>query len=254
MTLNNQHPLVSFQRDNCGRAIADDTYVGESVHLGNHVTIYPGVRVGDGCTLMDGAVMGRIPLSNRNTTRPISSAFSDLIVGPESIIGCNSVLYTGSRLGRSVLVGDLASVREGCEIGDRVIIGRGTMVLYNCTIGNFSRVQDQVHLAGNTVIEEYVFIGMGVVTTNDNDVYLSRFGASPLNLIGPTIRRFAVIGSGAVLLPGVEIGEGAMVAAGAVVTRDVPPWTVVAHAPARHVKDIPDSWRRKIIALMGSKS
>ena len=130
-------------------------------------------------------------------------------------------------------------LREGCEIGDQVIIGRGVQALYECKIGNRSRIQDQVHLVGNLIIEEDVFIGMGVMTSNDNNVYLARFGLANLDLHGPVIRRFAVIGTGAVLLPGVEIGTGAMVAAGAVVTRDVAPWTVVAGVPAHYLKGYP---------------
>ena len=98
--MTNRLPSVSFQRDTPGRAIAVEAHVGANVHLGNNVTIYPRVRVGDRTVVMDGAVLGRIPLSNRTTTRPIKSTFSDLIIGPESIIGCNSVLYTGSKLGR----------------------------------------------------------------------------------------------------------------------------------------------------------
>ena len=242
---------VSFQRDASGRAIAEEAYVGASVHLGNNVTIYPRVRVGDRSVIMDGAVLGRIPLSNSTTTRPVRSAFSDLIIGPESIIGCNTVLYTGSKLGRNVLIADLTSIREGCVIGDGVVIGRGVMVLYECTIGSFSRIQDQAHLVGNMVIEEHVFIGMGVTTTNDNDVYRSRFGLVAPRFQGPVIRKFAVVGAGATILPGVEIGTGAMVAAGAVVTKDVPEWTVVAGVPARHVKSIPDDWRRQIESLHG---
>ena len=144
--------------------------------------------------------------------------FLELTIGAGSIIGCNAVIYTGSRIGNQVLIGDLASLREGCEIGDQVIIGRGVQALYECKIGNRSRIQDQVHLVGNLVVEEDVFIGMGVMTSNDNNVYLARFGLAGLDLHGPIIRRFAVIGTGAVLLPGVEIGTGAMVAAGAVVT------------------------------------
>jgi acetyltransferase-like isoleucine patch superfamily enzyme len=119
-------------------------------------------------------------------------------------------------------------------------------MLYECKIGNRSRIQDQVHLVGNLVVEEDVFIGMGVMTSNDNNVYLARFGLTSLDLHGPIIRRFAVIGTGVVLLPGVEIGTGAMVAAGAVVTKNVSPWTVVAGIPAHYLKDIPSDWRQQI--------
>jgi len=122
------------------------------------------------------------------------------------------------------------------------------MILYNCRIGARSRIQDQAHIVGGMIIEEDVFIGMAVTTTNDNDVYLTRFGLAPTELKPPIIRRFAVVGAGATILPGIEIGEGAVVAAGAVVTHNVPAWTVVAGVPARHVRQIAPELREKIIA------
>jgi acetyltransferase-like isoleucine patch superfamily enzyme len=85
-------------------------------------------------------------------------------------------------------------------------------------------------------------------TTNDNDVYLRRFGISTDGRIGgPKIRRLAAIGAGATILPGVEIGEGALVAAGAVVTRNVAAWTIVAGVPARVLRAVPDDWRQAAI-------
>jgi acetyltransferase-like isoleucine patch superfamily enzyme len=242
-------PPFSFALDDTGSSIADDAQIDEGVYLGRHVTVYPRVHLGANTTVMDGAVLGRIPLPNKSTTRPVSNEFRDLVIGPDSIIGCNAVLYTGSELGRNVLVSDLASIREGCHIGDEAVIGRGVMALYNCTIGNASRIQDQAHLVGNIIIEDHVFIGMGVITTNDNDIYLSRFGLVQPDFKGPIIRRLAVIGAGAVIFQGVEIGVGAMVAAGAVVTKDVRAWTVVAGVPARHFRDIPLDWRRRIETL-----
>jgi acetyltransferase-like isoleucine patch superfamily enzyme len=170
-------------------------------------------------------------------------------VGDGSIVGANSVLYTDLRLGERVLIGDLASIREGCVVGDHAIVGRSVMMLYNCTVGAYTRVQDQAHLVGDMQIEEHVFIGMQVVTTNDNDVYLRRFGLpSPTAARGPAIRRYAAVGAGATILPGVEIGEGALVAAGAVVTRDVEPWTIVAGVPARVMRPVPIDWRERVLA------
>lgn len=244
-----RHPAVRFRQGENGCLMAEDIQLPDDVHLGNHVTIYPKVSVGSGAVIMDNAVLGRIPLSNRTTTRVISSDFAELRIGAKTIIGCNAVLYTGSTIGENVLVGDLASIREGCSIGNHTIIGRGVMVLYECQVGSHTRVQDQAHLVGNAVIEDHVFIGMGVMMSNDNDVYLSRFGLSQPILRGPTIRKYAVIGVGATLLPAVEIGKGAMVAAGAVVTKDVPAWTVVAGVPAHPIRAIPDEWRAKIEAM-----
>jgi acetyltransferase-like isoleucine patch superfamily enzyme len=240
---------LSFVRLPSGSSIAQDVILDPDTFIGNNVTLYPGVEVGKGSVLLDGAVVGRIPISNGSTTRPIESSFGRVIVGSGSIIGANCVLYTNIRLGDRVLIGDLASIREDCTIGDGAIVGRGVMMLYNCSVGEFTRVQDQAHLVGDMRIEEHVFIGMQVVTTNDNDVYLRRFGIQQSGRVrGPSIRRFAAVGAGATILPGVEIGEGALVAAGAVVTKDVAPWTIVAGVPARVLREVPDEWRRLVIA------
>ena len=242
---------IRFVRHASGAAIAEGAVVGRETFVGNGATLYPGVRVGDGCIVLDGAVLGRIPISNGTTTRPVESAFGSLAIGAGSIVGANAVLYTNSTFGERVLIGDLASVREGCAVGDRAVLGRGVMVLYNCRVGPFARVQDQAHLVGDMTVEEHVFVGMEVVTTNDNDVYLTRFGIATDGLTdggrgGPILRRFAAVGSGATILPGVEVGEGALVAAGAVVTKDIPPWTIVAGVPARAMRPVPEEWRQLV--------
>lgn len=239
---------IRFDRTPGGAAVAEGASVGPDTFLGNGVTLYPGVFVGEQCVVLDGASIGRPPISNGTTTRPIQSAFQDVTIGARSIIGANAVIYTGTSFGERVLIGDLASLREGCRVGDRAIVGRGTMALADCTIGSFVRIQDQVHVVGGMVVEEHVFLAMGVVTTNDNDVYMSRFGLTGSEQRGaPVLRRFAAVGAGATILPGVEIGEGALVGAGSVVTRDVAPWTIVMGAPAREREPVPAEWRRLIV-------
>jgi len=230
-------------------SLSPDTSLGNNVLLGNNVTIYPRVSIGDNCRIMDGAVIGRLPISTGNTNRPLISDYQPVSIGAGSVIGCNTVLYTGISIGERVLIADLSSVREGCVIEDQVVLGRGVIVNYDTRIGKRTRVQDGANLTGNMLIEENVFISMNVTTANDNDIYLRRFGLLPLEFRGPIIRRFAVIGLSAMLLPGVEVGEGALVAAGAVVTKNVPPWTIVSGVPARYMREVPEEWRRQIKTL-----
>jgi acetyltransferase-like isoleucine patch superfamily enzyme len=228
-------------------SISGDCVLGDDVTIGNGVTIYSGVTIGPGTTVLDGAVLGRAPKSAGSIVRALQPP-GPLRIGAHSIVGANAVLYAGSEIGDAVLIGDLASLREGCRLGDQVVVGRGAMVMYDAVIGERSRVIDAAIITGGMHIEEDVFIGPGVCTINDNGVYLRRFGLEPFEAEGPIVRRFAVIGAGANVAAGVEIGRGAIVAPSAMVTRSVAPWTVVAGVPAKMLREVPAEDRRRILA------
>lgn len=228
-------------------SLSDDTVLGERVRIGNNVTVYPDVTIGDDCVIFDGAVIGRPPMSNGNTTRRIDVQHRPLCIGAGSVIGANAVLYTGITIGSQALVGDLASLREGVVLGNQVVVGRGVLVMYDATIGDRTRVIDGAILTGGMLIESDVFVGPGVKSINDDSVYLARFGLAPLGLRGPVVRRLALLGTGAVLGSGIEVGEGAIVAPHAMLTRDVPPWTMVAGMPARIKRPVSDEMRAMLL-------
>ncbi len=228
-------------------SLSPDTVLGHNVTIGNNVTIYPKVTIGDDCRILDGAVIGRLPISTGSTTRPLTTEYLPLQIGPGCVIGCNSVLYTNVTLGERVLVCDLCIIREGAVLEDLVILGGGVVVHRGTRVGKRTRVIYFSTVAGT--IEEDVYIGPGLNLADDNDIYLTRFGLESPPVQPPTIRRFAVIGLNATLLAGVEIGEGAFVAGGAVVTKDVAAWTMVAGVPARHFRDIPDEWKEQVLSL-----
>ena len=148
-----------------------------------------------------------------------------------------AVVYAGSEIGDEAIVGDQAQVRERTTIGERTVIGRAAGIDNDVRIGARVKVQSQVYVTAYSVLEDDVFIGPGASTTNDDT--MGRHGPGDA-LRGATIRRAARIGGSAVLVPGVEIGEEAFVAAGAVVTTDVPARAVVMGVPARVVRQVPD--------------
>ena len=146
-------------------------------------------------------------------------------------------MFAGSRLGEGVIVGDQAFVRERVAIGDRSVVGRGSTVENDTTIGARVKIQTQVYVTAYMTIEDDVFVGPGVTTTNDDT--MSRHDKAYV-LRGPVLRRACRVGGGATLCPGVEIGEEAFIAAGAVVTRDVPARGVAMGVPARVVREVSD--------------
>jgi acetyltransferase-like isoleucine patch superfamily enzyme len=203
------------------------------------VVIHAGTRIGADVTVHDNAVLGRLPQGTRSLKRSPAAAPGPLTIGAGSVIGAGAVLYAGTVLGAEVLVGDLAGIREGCCIGDLTVIGRSVTVNCRALIGKKVKIMDLSHITADCVIEDEVFISLLVGMANDPTMG-RRPPGTPGVYKGPVIRRRAAIGAGVTLAPGVEIGEGAVVAAGSVVHRSIPAWKSAAGVPAIVLGDVPD--------------
>jgi acetyltransferase-like isoleucine patch superfamily enzyme len=198
--------------------------------------VYPGTELGDGCRILDGAVVGKQPtLSPRSTAR--REELAPAVLGAGTVVSTGAIVFAGTRLGERVIVGDQACVRERCVVGDDVAIGRGSLVENDTAIGPLTKIQADAYVTAYSTLEDNVFIAPCVVTTNDD--FMGRTERRHALRKGPTIRRGARVGAGAVLCPGIEVGEEAFVGAGAVVVRDVPPRVVVVGNPARVLRDVP---------------
>jgi acetyltransferase-like isoleucine patch superfamily enzyme len=199
--------------------------------------VHPGTVLGEGVKVLEHAVVGKQPsLSPRSTAKrePLPPA----VIGDGTIVSTGAIVFAGSRIGARVILGDQSCVRERVTIGDDVVLGRGSLIENDTTVGALTKIQADAYITAYSTLEERVFIAPCVVTTNDN--LMGRTERRHELIAGPTIRRGARVGGGAILCPGIEIGEEAFVGAGAVVTRDVPPRKVVVGSPARVLRDVPD--------------
>jgi acetyltransferase-like isoleucine patch superfamily enzyme len=192
--------------------------------------VAPGVTLGEGCALHGPCVLGMPP-------RGHELGELELSIGPGAIVRPFTVIYAGSVIGARLQTGQGASIREDNQLGDDVSIGTNAVLEFGNRIGDRARVHTGCFLEMVT-LEEDVFVGPSVTFTDDPHPpgcpkYMECLG-------GATVRRRARIGAGCTVLPGVEIGEGALVGAGAVVVDDVPPEQVVVGCPARVLKAVAD--------------
>ena len=198
-------------------------------------TVYEGTVLGEGVRVLEYAVVGKQPsLSPRSTAK--REPLPPLELGPGTIVSTGAIVFAGTRVGARVIVGDQACIRERVAIGDDVVVGRGSLVENDTTIGALTKIQANAYITAYSTLEDDVFIAPCVVTTNDN--FMGRTERRHELRRGPTIRRGARIGGGAILLPGIEVGEEAFVGAGAVVTKDVPPRMLVVGSPARVLRAV----------------
>lgn len=235
------HAIVQTSRMGANVAIGEFSIVRSDVVLGNDVVVHPhsiinsGAIIGDNVEIFPGTVIGKEPKGAGALSRaPVFER--RVVIAAGCSIGPHAVIFYDVEIGESTLVGDGASIREGCRIGSRCLISRYVTVNYETTIGDRTKVMDNTHLTGKCRIGDDVFISAHVAMANDRAG--GKHGYVEEEIRGPAVDNGAVIGIGAILLPGVHIGAEALVAAGAVVSKDVEPKSLVVGVPARFVKRI----------------
>lgn len=224
-----------------GSIVMENVRIGVGCRIGYHAVIHPGTMIGDNVRVDDHAVLGKQPMRSVSSILAETDCLPPLLVGNGCIMGTGAVLYAGCTLGDSVLVADLATVRENVTVGERTIIGRGAAIENFCTLGKRCKLETNCYITAYSELADYVFIAPGVTTSNDN--YAGRTEERKKHFRGVTCRLGARIGAGATILPGRVIGQDGFVAAGAVVTRDVPDRTIVSGCPAKPVREVPqEQW------------
>lgn len=205
--------------------------LGNGVTVGPHSIVYDNVSIGEGtfvgshCTIGEPTVA--IHSQRENYVNPA------LHIGTNSLIRSGSTIYAGSHIGDSFECGHKVTIRENASIGRNVRIGTLSDIQGHCEIGNYVRFHSNVHIGHKSTVKDYVWIFPYVVLTNDPH-------PPSETLVGVTVEEFAVIATMAVILPGVRIGQDALVGACSMVRKDVDAESVVVGNPAKPVASIHD--------------
>jgi acetyltransferase-like isoleucine patch superfamily enzyme len=205
--------------------------------------LYGQNSIGKGSRVMENVILGypdRELLDKMGKEwRDIESyPYQGVTIGENALIRSGTVIYCNVHIGNYFQTGHSVLIRENTSIGDNVLIGTNTVIEGNVVIGSRVSIQSNVYIPTNSVIEDFVFLGPNAVLTNDK--YPLR---EATRLKGPILRKGVSIGANSTILPGVEIGEGAIVAAGAIVTKNVLPWKLVIGVPAKII-DLPERMRK----------
>ena len=218
--------------------IEKNVIIGNNCQIGYNVVIRSGSIIGNNVRIDDNTIIGKLPMKASLSTLKEDKYLTPTTIEKNCLIGANTVIYIGANIAHDVMVADLASIRENTFIGKYTIIGRGVTIENYVSIGKRCKLESNCYITAHSHLYDYVFIAPGVLTSNDN--YLGRTEERLIHIQGVTVKRGGRIGAGAVILPGKIIGEDALVAAGSVVTKDVPARKVVMGMPARVIRDVPE--------------
>lgn len=226
--------------------IEEEAKIGENVVLGHNVIIETGALIGDNSYIDSNTII-------RSNTKLGANSFvgsnciigeylmdfchdkkfheHPLYIGKKALIRSGSIIYSGSSFGDNFQTGHQVTIREKAEIGDNVSVGTLSDIQGNCKIGNNVRMHSNVHIGQLSVIDDFVWIYPYCVLTNDPTPPSDHF-------VGVHIHPFAIVATGSIILPEVEIGQDALVAASAMVNKSVEPYAVVGGNPAKVISDV----------------
>lgn len=221
-----------------GVVIEDNVRIGSGCRIGYHVILHEGTILENDVWVGDHTVLGKLPFRAANSALTAPKPLSALEIRRDTKIGALCVLYRGAVLSEKVFIGDLASVREEVSIDRETIIGKGVTVENRCTIGKRCKIETNAYITAFSEIADYCFIAPEVTLTNDN--FLGRTEERKKYFKGAILEKGARIGANATLLPGITVGEDALIGAGSVVTKDVPARKIYFGVPARFFGDVPE--------------
>lgn len=208
--------------------IEDDVQIGSNVFIDSNTIIRRGVQLGDNAFIGSNCIIGEYWMDYCIDHQP---HIHPLTIGEDALIRSGSIIYAGSEIGKGFQTGHQVTIREKAHIGDHVSIGTLSDIQGNCHIGNYVRLHSNVHIGQLSVIDDFVWIFPYVVLTNDPTPPSNNF-------VGVHVHSFAIVATGAIIMPGIEIGQDALVAASAMVNKPVEPYAVVGGNPAKPFSDV----------------
>ncbi|MCB5254874.1 MAG: N-acetyltransferase [Candidatus Cloacimonetes bacterium] len=219
--------------------IMENVIIGDYCLIGHNVVIHSGSIIGDNVRIDDNVIIGKQPLSSPRSIFKLTDNLAPAKVGSYCQIGANVVIYVQCEIGERNLIADLATIRENVKIGNLNIVGRNVAIENYVRIGDRNKFETNAYITAYSVVEDYCFVAPCVATSNDN--YMARDKERFQHFKGITMKNGSRIGVNATILPGKIIESDGTVAAGAVVTRDVPNAKIVVGSPAKALRDVPEN-------------
>lgn len=213
-------------RHNC--IIEDDVTIGDNVLIDSNTIVRSHSTIGSGTSIGSNCIVGEnlmdFYIDHKKHQHP-------LVIGENALIRSGTIIYGDSIIGINFQTGHNVTIREKAQIGDDVSIGTLSDIQGNCRIGNYVRMHSNVHIGQLSVIDDFVWIFPYVVLTNDPT-------PPSENFVGVHICSFAIVATNSIIMPGITIGQDALIGAGAIVTKDVSEYAVAVGNPAKAISDV----------------
>ncbi|MFW5879762.1 MAG: DapH/DapD/GlmU-related protein [bacterium] len=209
--------------------ISPKAKIGKNVLVGQGATIYDNVEIGENSFIGPYCIIGEPTAPYYKN--PQTHTFKKTIIGKNTIMRSNSIIYEGTKIGDFFQTGHSCIIREFNTIGHHTSFGSFSELPPNSSIGNYVKIHSKVMLSEKNIIEDYVWIFPFVVLTNVKHSPVSEFIVTRVN-------EYALIFASAVILPGITIGENAIVGAGALVTKNVPKERLIIGNPGKDIKSV----------------